>query len=89
MQDIGATSNPKTLNTLWKKIWSINSPRVVKMFLWKTCSNILPTKENLYKRKIANDPLYVICGREAETIGHVLWNRSMANDVWMDSSRKI
>jgi hypothetical protein len=56
VQDIGPTSNPNTLNTLWKKIWSINSPRVVKMFLWNACSNILPTKENLYKRKIANDP---------------------------------
>lgn len=88
-QDLGGLSNDNVMSTLWKKIWSIKWPRVVKMFLWKACNNILPTKENLYKRKVVADPLCVVCGRITETPGHVLWSCGAAKDVWMDCSSKL
>lgn len=37
----------------WTAIWNLNIPRVVKHFLWKVCHDILPTKLNLFKRKIS------------------------------------
>jgi len=37
-------------------LWSLQVPRALKMFLWKVCHNALPTKENLYRRKITKDP---------------------------------
>lgn len=38
-------------------IWGMKIPRVVKTFLWKALNNNgLPTKENLLKRKVIDDP---------------------------------
>jgi hypothetical protein len=41
----------------------------VKMFLWKACSNILPTKEKLFERRITDDPL---CGLATESVGCII-----------------
>jgi ribonuclease HI len=79
-------SNTDSLTPLWKQIWRINVPRVVKLFLWQACNNILPTKEKLFKRKITDDPLCPVCCREVETVGHALWSCSAARDVWLESN---
>ncbi|XP_041004152.1 uncharacterized protein LOC121249517 [Juglans microcarpa x Juglans regia] len=43
---------------------------------------VLPTKENLFKKKVVPDRFCPICCREEETIYHVLWNCHAAGDVW-------
>jgi hypothetical protein len=47
---------------IWKIIWKLRVPRVIQLFLWRACNNILPTKENLHRRKIVTDPLCPLCG---------------------------
>lgn len=66
----GSTSNPSQLKHLWRMVWNLKGPRAVKMFLWKACSNILPTKSNLFKRGIVKDQFCPICETEIETIGY-------------------
>ena len=34
------------------KLWSLNVPPKVKTFIWRACSNILPTRDNLHRRKM-------------------------------------
>jgi hypothetical protein len=87
-RDKGGCSRRDVLTDLWNKIWRCNVPRVVKLFLWQACNNVLPTKENLYKRKITNDPLCPVCSLEIETAGHALWSCSGAWDVWTEMSAK-
>lgn len=36
----------------WKQIWKLPTPGVVRNFIWKLCSNILPTKDHLFRRHI-------------------------------------
>ena len=31
----------------WKVIWKMNVPPKIKTFIWRACSNILPTRDNL------------------------------------------
>jgi hypothetical protein len=51
----------------------INALGVVKLFLPKYCNNLLPTKENPFKKHIVvQDPLCPMCGSETKTIGHIL-----------------
>ena len=40
---------------LWKSVWSLNTPPKVWNFLWRACSNILPTRDNLCKKKVQLD----------------------------------
>ena len=52
---------------VWKGIWELDDPNVEKNFIWRACHDILPTRANLFKRKILTDPLCLFCGAEAET----------------------
>ena len=58
---------------VWKQIWRMHVPNVEKNFFWRACQDILPTRENLMRRKIVEDPLCPICGVEPETPYHILW----------------
>jgi hypothetical protein len=70
----GSSSNPDLNTQLWKRVWHVKGPLVVRVFLWKACSNILPTKINLNKRGIVEDSLCPICKQEGESVEHVLWD---------------
>ena len=47
---------------MWKRIWAMNVPPKVRIFVWKAYSNILPTKANLFWKKVQVDPIYTIYG---------------------------
>jgi hypothetical protein len=74
-------SSIDSMMPLWKQIWRIDVLRVVRIFLWQACNNIIPTKENLFKKRITDDPLCPICGLDVETVGHILWSCTAARDV--------
>jgi hypothetical protein len=41
------------VHTMWKSIWSMQTPAVVKNFLWKVGNDLLPNKSNLLKKRIS------------------------------------
>ena len=67
-------------------LWKLQIPNKIKVFGWKACNNILPTKLNLSKRRIIDDdamcPVYL---RFLESIVHALWECAAAKDVWIGS----
>lgn len=62
-------------------------PNSNKNFMWRACHNILPTRENLLRRKIITDSRCPICGIEVETANHILWSCPLASDVWSARER--
>lgn len=54
-------SSKQGLAGLWFRIWKLKVPGKINHFLWRACVDCLPTKVNLMKRKIVNDPLCVSC----------------------------
>ncbi|KAF5477145.1 hypothetical protein F2P56_003817 [Juglans regia] len=66
----------------WTGFWKLQIPNVTKVFIWKACLESLPTRLNLYKKKIVDSPLCPICSREEESVTHILWSCSSAMDVW-------
>jgi ribonuclease HI len=76
------SSNGVGNSNIWKSIWNLKVPNMEKHFIWRACHDILPTRENLMRRKIVSDPFCPICGLEIETVGHILWECSSAMDVW-------
>lgn len=41
---------------IWNRLWKLPILPKVRNFVWRVCSNILPTRANLYRRKVHIDP---------------------------------
>ncbi|XP_075655004.1 uncharacterized protein LOC142625194 [Castanea sativa] len=70
---------------IWTALWTLRIPNKIKVFGWKACNDILPTKLNLTKRRIIDDVVCPICMRFPESAIHVLWECDVAQDVWAGS----
>lgn len=46
----GECSHHSVFNQLWKRLWGLKMPNSTKMFVWRACPNILPTKYNLRRK---------------------------------------
>jgi hypothetical protein len=58
----GECSTPYSAREAWSKIWKLHVPGVVRHFLWRLCTNTLPTRDNLFRRKVIQDSLCPMCG---------------------------
>lgn len=85
----GQTSHSPINTENWNKLWRIKVPHGERLFLWKACHNSLPTKLNLFKRKVVSDPWCPICKLHEESVEHALWECMAAWDVWCLSSTKL
>ncbi|XP_065619595.1 putative ribonuclease H protein At1g65750 [Quercus suber] len=77
-----SSSDPTHQKSFWKKVWKLQFPNKIKNFLWRVCSNALPTKENLKKRKIIEDARCSACLSEQESTFHAIWDCEKISHVW-------
>ncbi|XP_050249079.1 uncharacterized protein LOC126696367 [Quercus robur] len=63
----------------WKGVWKLKVPGKIKHFLWKSCTNSLPTKENLRKRTIIQENVCHLGSDHLEDVKHALWGCSKKN----------
>lgn len=62
------TGNNQTYNNFpWNKMWNLNIPPKIKMFLWKACNEALLMRWNLKKRKINLDTKCPLCKEVEKT----------------------
>ena len=57
-------------------------PGKIKHFLWRACTNSLPTKTNLLRRKISSESLCHQCGKSDEDTKHALWDCEAIKQFW-------
>jgi hypothetical protein len=81
-QHWGRSSGGMNENEMWRTIWALDVPHVVKMFSWQACNDLLPTRENLCKKRVTDDGKCHVCLVEDETTCHVLWKCPATRDVW-------
>ena len=67
---------------LWNKIRRLRVPPKVQNFLWRACSDVLPTRANIARRRLPIDPSFAICGQAEESVCHALWECPLATNVW-------
>ncbi|KAK9986836.1 hypothetical protein SO802_031787 [Lithocarpus litseifolius] len=77
----GQHSTARDYCPVWNKVWSLNVPPKVRVFLWRACSNCLPTK-NLHRHKVRVEMRCEICRQQPETVSHILWECPFAQNVW-------
>ncbi|KAL5541131.1 hypothetical protein UlMin_043417 [Ulmus minor] len=57
----------------WTTLWTLKLPPKIKIFLWRSCLNALPTKDNLVKRGIKTLQSCPRCGEVQESVLHVFF----------------
>ena len=60
----------------------LDLPANVKIFMWRALKNILPTAENLWKRKSLKEPICQICKLQVESVSHALIECKAAKKIW-------
>ena len=68
-----SSSNSGLVAGFWTNTWKLGVPGKVKHFLWRACTNSLPTKINLVCH---------LCGRPDEDTLHALWGCEAVKQVW-------
>ena len=79
----------RTNGALQSRIWKANVPNKIKIFSWRACLNILPTQENLVRRRVVEEARCCFCQNEAKLVLHVLWGCGATQDVWAGSSSRF
>lgn len=77
----GSSSRSPYSSSVWKFIWQLKVPRAVQLFLWRGWK--------LFKRKIVDDPLCPLCGKEPETSEHFLWRCEASSVIWAECNRRL
>ena len=74
---------------VWNALCKLHIPNKIKVFGWRACQEILPTRLNLVKRRIIHDDVCSNSTRFPESTVHVLWDCRVVVDVWAGSSLKL
>ena len=75
------SSDGQNKGLIWSRLWKLRLPNKIKLFGWRACHNILPTKENLVRRRITQDNVCELCNQGPESGLHALWECGVARDV--------
>ncbi|XP_024038343.1 uncharacterized protein LOC112097373 [Citrus clementina] len=75
------TSSATTENQ-WNAIWLLTLPEKIRIFAWRAAKNLLPSAENLWKRKVLQEPLCQFCNKKLETIFHALVGCKVVQKIW-------
>jgi hypothetical protein len=82
--DSGSSSNGLNSNRhLWAAIWSAQVPPKVRLFMWRACQDILPTKTKLFDKGLLHSVSCLWCEGEPETSSHVLWQCDFSQRIWI------
>lgn len=66
----------------WKKLWKLNIPHKVKIFLWRFCRNTMPIRWRLRSRGIIVPITCPMCNNDVEHMLHLFFDCNFAADCW-------
>ena len=75
-------SSSESSKNEWNIIWSIALPKKIRIFIWRAAKNLLSSAENLWKRKIVQEPTCQLCKMGIENVCHALVDCKAAKKVW-------
>lgn len=88
-EDRAESSGGSTKKKVSNALWNLKIPKKIKVFEWRACHDILPTRVNLSRRRIITGDKCSICIRESESTIHAIWECAAVQDIWVGSIRKL
>ncbi|XP_040372300.1 uncharacterized protein LOC112166037 [Rosa chinensis] len=68
--------------SVWTLVWTIRSLPKIRIFLWRVVSNVLATKQNLFRRHLGRSPLCPFCSEFPESVEHLLLSCPWVVQTW-------
>lgn len=90
-EDLAESSRGSDMQRVWQVLWRLKVLNKIKIFGWRACHGILPTRVNLARWRVIHECENVcpICTQFPETEVHVLWECPASQDTWAGSRIKI
>ena len=85
----GESSEQGIMGSLWSRLWKATILNKIKIFSWRACLNILPTQDNLIRRRVLASARCCFYQQETELVLHVLWRCGATLDVWAGSLGRL
>ena len=82
MEDRASGSGSGMGGSHWSGVWKLKIPGKIKHFLWRACTDSLPTKLNLWRRKITAGLECEVCNSNPKNTIHALWDYEETRAVW-------
>lgn len=79
-RNIGAGS--VTQSNGWSKLWKLDLPHKIKLFLWRFCINNIPVKNRLSSKGVNLPPDCPMCSSMVEDLLHLFFNCPFAVGCW-------
>ncbi|KAA3457985.1 reverse transcriptase [Gossypium australe] len=73
----------------YNKLWKIDIPLKIKLFIWKISLNYLATRVNMSLRNLTSNSLCPRCGVGEETMNHLFRGCPVSVTIWTDLSDVI
>ncbi|KAA3458512.1 reverse transcriptase [Gossypium australe] len=70
----------------YNKLWRIDIPTKIKIFIWKISWNFLATRVNMAIKKLTSSRLCPRCAAGEETMNHLFRDCSVSVAIWKDLS---
>ncbi|KAA3478841.1 Ribonuclease H-like superfamily protein [Gossypium australe] len=66
----------------YRKLWKIEIPSKMKIFIWKLSWNYIASKVNMFNRRLVNNRLCPRCGGDDETLNHIFCECPVSAEIW-------
>uniref|UniRef100_A0A2N9FBV7 Reverse transcriptase zinc-binding domain-containing protein n=1 Tax=Fagus sylvatica TaxID=28930 RepID=A0A2N9FBV7_FAGSY len=73
---------PGVWKQFWKRVWSVRVPHKIQQFLWRACTDSLPTMVNMQRRCIVPTARCSFYQFEDEDVRHTLWSCPVLTPFW-------
>jgi ribonuclease HI len=69
-------------NPVWEKVWKLEVPSKIKIFMWRALHGVVPGKSILADRHMRVHPQCPVCQAGPEDMRHLLFTCLRAREVW-------
>lgn len=66
----------------WSKVWRLNIPHKMRVFLWRFCRNVLPVRNLLRYRGVQAPVACSMCVGDIEHMNHLFLDCNYAKECW-------
>ena len=71
--------------SVWNYLWALIVPPKVKIFLWRACTECIPTGSTLMSKHVEIPEFCPLCNASIETPLHILVNCPVARGCWVQN----